>query len=106
MNRHPFESNKDSAPESISDTDDWLNWNGHLENLNDSEVNCSADDESYIQHNNCIENLECPEQQVVSATPNVPGVVRPTRKSKRQGEKVFLTVNAVETWRTKGGKKK
>jgi len=28
INRHPVESDEDSAPESISDTDDWLSWNG------------------------------------------------------------------------------
>jgi hypothetical protein len=28
INRHPVESDEDSAPESISDTEDWLNWNG------------------------------------------------------------------------------
>jgi len=27
INRHPVESDDDSAPESILDTDDWLNWN-------------------------------------------------------------------------------
>jgi len=42
----------------------------------------------------------------VSAAPNVPGLVRPTRKSKRPAEKVLVTVNAVETQRNKGGKKK
>ena len=32
INRHPVGSNEDSAPESISDTEDWLNWNGDLDN--------------------------------------------------------------------------
>jgi len=83
INRHPIESNHDSAPESISDTDDWLNWNGELDNTNDSKEGCATDDESDIQHNNCIEDPECPEQQDVSIAPNVPGLVWPTRKSKR-----------------------
>jgi len=106
INRHPVESDDDSAPESISDTDDWLNWNGDLDNPNDSEEDCAADDESDIEHNNGIEDPECPEQQNVSAAPNVPRLVRPTRKSKRQAEKVLVTVNAVEMRRNKGGKKK
>jgi hypothetical protein len=106
INRHPVESDEDSAPESISDTEDWLNWNGDLDNPNDSEEDCAADDDSDIEHNNCIEDPECPEQQDVCAAPNVPGLVRPTRKSKRQAEKVLVTVNAVETRRNKGGKKK
>jgi len=37
INCHPVESDDDSTPESISDTDDWLNWNGDLDNPNDSE---------------------------------------------------------------------
>jgi len=106
IKRHPVESDDDSAPQSISDTDDWLNWNGDLDNPNDSEEDCAADDESDIEHNNGIQDPECSEQQDVSATPNVPGLVRPTRKSKRQAEKVLVTVNAVETRRNKAGKKK
>jgi hypothetical protein len=106
INCHPVESDEDSAPESISDTNDWLNWNGDLDNPNDSEEDCAADDDSNIEHNNCIKDPECPEQQNVSTVPNVPGLVRPTRKSKRQAEKVLVTVNAVEMRRNNGGKKK
>jgi hypothetical protein len=54
INRHPVESDEDSAPESISDTEDWLHWNGDLDNPNDSEEDCAADDDSDIEHNNCI----------------------------------------------------
>jgi len=106
INRHPVESDEDSAPESISDTEDWLNWNGDLDNPNDSEEDCAVADESDIEHNNGIEDPECQEQQDVSAAPNVPGLVQPTRKSKRQAEKVLVMVNTVETRRNKGGKKK
>jgi len=106
INHHHVESDEDSALERISDTDDWLNWNCDCDNPNGSEEDCAADDESDIEHNNGIENSECPEQQDVSATPNVPGFVRPTRKSKRQAEKVLVTVYAVETRRNKGRKKK
>jgi len=106
INRHPVESDEDSTPESISDIDDWLNWNGDLDNPIDSEEDCAADDESDIEQNNGIEDLECPEQQDVSAAPNVPGLVQPTRKSKRKAEKLLVTVNAAETRRNKGGKKK
>jgi len=106
INHHPVESDEDSAPEIISDTDDWLNWNCDLDNPIDSEEDCAADDESNIEQNNGIEDPECPEQQDVSAAPNVPGSVWPTRKSKRQAEKLLVTVNAAETRRNKGGKKK
>jgi len=37
IKRHPVESDENSAPESISDTDDWLNWNGDLDNPTDSD---------------------------------------------------------------------
>jgi len=106
INRHPVKRDDNSTPENISDTDDWLNWNGDLDNPNDSEVDCAADDESDLGPTNCIEDPECPEQQNVSAGPHVPRLVRPTRKSKRQAEKVLVTVNAVEMRRNKGGKKK
>jgi hypothetical protein len=58
INRHPVESDDHSAPESISDTDDWLNWNGDLDNPNDSEVDCAVADESDIERNNGIEDPE------------------------------------------------
>jgi hypothetical protein len=62
INHHPVERDKDCAPEAISDTEDWLNWNGDLYNPIDSEEDCAADDDSDIEHNNCIEDPECPEQ--------------------------------------------
>jgi hypothetical protein len=52
INRHPVESDEDSTPGSISDTEDWLQWNGDLDNPNDSEEDCAADDDSDIEHNN------------------------------------------------------
>jgi hypothetical protein len=50
INLHPVESNNDSAPESISDTYDWLNWNGDFDNPNVSKDDCAADDKSDIGH--------------------------------------------------------
>jgi hypothetical protein len=82
INRHAVKSDEDSAPESISDTEDWLYWNGDLDNPNDSEDDCAADDDCDIEHDNCIKNPKFPEQKDVSTAPNVPGSVRPTRKSK------------------------
>jgi len=49
INRQTVESDEDSAPESISDTEDWLNWNGDLDNPNDSEDYCAADVESDME---------------------------------------------------------
>jgi len=105
INRHPGESDEDSACESILDTDDCLNWNGELDYPIDSEEDCAADNESDIEQNDGIEDPECPVQQDMCAAPNVPGLVQPTRKSKRQAEMVLLTVNAAEMPRNKGEKK-
>jgi len=60
INRHRVESDENSAPESLSDTNDWLNWNGDLDNPNDSEDDCAVDDESDIEQYNGIEDSECP----------------------------------------------
>jgi hypothetical protein len=54
INGHPVESDEDRAPESVSETEDWLNWNGDLDNPNDSEENCTAADESETEYNNGI----------------------------------------------------
>ena len=106
INCYPVESDKDSIPESISDTKNWLDWYGNLDNPNDSKDDCAADNKSDIEHNNDIENPECPEQQDVSAMPIVPRLVPPTQKSKRQAEKLLLMVNTIETRRNKGVLKK
>jgi len=104
INCHPVESDEHGERESISDTDDWLNWNGDMDNSTDSQGDCAADNESNIVQNNGIEDPECSEQQDLSTAPNVPGLVLPTRKSKRQAEKLLVTVNAADTLRNKGGK--
>jgi len=72
INHHPVESDEDSAPDSIPDTEYWLNWNWDVDNPNDSEDNCTANFGSNIEQDNNIEDPECPEQQDLSAMPNVP----------------------------------
>jgi len=106
INHHPVDCDEYIAPESISDTENWLNREGDLDNPNDSEDYWVADIESDIVQDNGIEYLECPEKWDVSATPNVRRLIRPIRKSKRQAEQVLVTVNAIETRRNKGGRKK
>jgi len=61
IDRHPVESHDDHAPGSISVTEDWLNWNGDLDNPNDSEDDCVAVVESDIKQDNSIEDPEHPE---------------------------------------------
>jgi len=67
INRHPVESDEDSAPESISDTEDWLNLNGDLDNPTDSEDDCRADFQSDIEQDKNIEYPGSREQRDVSA---------------------------------------
>jgi hypothetical protein len=52
INRHTVKSDELSEPERITDTDDWLHWNGDLDYPYDSEEDCVADDDSDIEHNN------------------------------------------------------
>ena len=74
---HPAESDDDCSPESISDTKNWLNWNGDLENPNDSEDDWEADNELDMELDNGSEDSETPEWRNVSAAPNVPGLIQP-----------------------------
>jgi len=36
INHHPVECDEESTPDSISDNEDWLNWNGDIDNPNHS----------------------------------------------------------------------
>jgi hypothetical protein len=74
---HPAESDKDSLPESISDTENWLNCNGNLDNQNESEDDWEADNESNMKLVNGSDDLETAGQRNVSAVPNVHGFIRP-----------------------------
>jgi hypothetical protein len=57
---HLSESDEDSSPKSISDTEYWLTWNGDLDNANESEDDCKANDESDIEPGKGIKCSECP----------------------------------------------
>jgi len=102
----PAESDDDSAPESISDTKNWLNWNHYLEDPNESKDNCEADNESDVELDNCFEDPECPHQGDVCAAPNVPGMIPPTQRSKKTTAQGSAMVNATETRRIRGHRKK
>jgi len=106
IDRHPAESDEDSSPESISDTENWLDWTGYLDNPHDSEDDWEADNESDMELDNCSEVSETLEVRNVSAAPNVPGLIRPIRQSNKKVENALLTVNIMETRRNKGIKKK
>jgi hypothetical protein len=61
-----------------------------------------ADIESDIAEDNAINNPENPEQRDVRVSPTVPGLIRPTQKSKGQAEKVMVAVNAIAMRKNKG----
>jgi len=105
INCHPAECDEDSAPESISATEDLLNWNGDFDNPNESKGDCTADVDSDIEQDNSINDPECLERWDVSVETNVPWLIQPTRKSKWHAEKKLVTVNAIATRRNKGVKK-
>jgi len=104
IDRHPSESDDDRSPENISDPENWLTWNGDLDNPNDSEDDWEADNESDTELDNGSEVLQTMEMRNVSAAQNVPGLIRPIRQSKKKVEKALLTVNIMETRRNKGTK--
>jgi len=106
IDRHPSESDDDSAPESVSDTENWLYWNGDLDNPNESEDDCDAANESDVDLEDCFEDPECPEQRDVCAAPNIPRLIRPIGRSKKWPEKWSVTVNSTETRRIRGNRKK
>ena len=104
INRHPVEIDEDSAPECISDTEDWPHWNVDLDNPNYRKDDCGADIEFDNEQDNSIEEPDCPQQRKVSATPNVPGLIGPTWNSKRQADRVLMTVNTIQTRMKRGAK--
>ena len=72
-----MECDEDNTPQSISYTENWLNWNGDLKYAKDSEDDCTADVESDIEEDNGMEDPESPQQRDVSAAQNVAGLIRP-----------------------------
>jgi len=106
IEHHPVECDEDSAPETVSEIENWLDWNGDLDYPNDSQDDCEADNPSDAEQDNCIEYPECSEQWDVCAAPNVPGLIRPTGWSKNNTKKGLGKVNATETRRIRGNRKK
>jgi len=81
MDGYPAESDKDSAPDSISNTKIWLDWISDLDNPKSSDDNLEADNKSDIGHDTDIEVPESLEHQDMSTASNVSRLIRPTRRS-------------------------
>jgi hypothetical protein len=54
-----------------------------------------------MELDNSIQDPESPELRDVSAAPNVPALIWPTLKSKRQGEKELVTDDEIKTKQNK-----
>jgi len=106
IDRQPAESDEDSSPECISDTANWLNWNGNLDHPNDREDNWEADNKSDMELDNGCDNSGSQEQWNVSAAQNVPRLIRPIKWAKKTVQKELMTVNIIQTRRNKRFKKK
>jgi hypothetical protein len=85
------------SPESISDTENRINWNGDVDNPDDSEDNWEADNESEMELDNGSNYSDTLEQRNVSATSNVPGLIQLIWQGKKKLEKALMTVNIMET---------
>jgi len=103
---HRVAGDEHCAPETISDTENWLNWHGKLDNPNQSEDDCEGNDQSDVELGNVIEASERAAHRVVSAAPNVPELIRPTLRSMKQAKNGLITVSAMQTRRNNGNKKK
>jgi len=77
-----------------------------MDNSDNSENDKEADYESNIELGNGVEDLETSEQWNVGAALNVPWFIQPTWRSKKQGIKMLIVVNTIETRRNKGIKKR
>jgi len=106
IDQHPAEGDVASALESISNKENWLNWNAGLDNPNESKDDWEANNESGSAQDNVINDQETPVQWDVSASPNVSWLIRPVWRSKQKAQKMIATVCAMGTGRNKGNKKK
>jgi len=105
IERQSAGTDDDSQPESILDTENELGWNGDLDNPTDTEDNWEADNESETELDNGVEHSKPPEQRNVSDVLNIPGLIQPTLRLKKNSEQVLMMVGTMEMWRNKGIKK-
>jgi len=104
INCHQGNSDEESVPESISDTENWFDWNGDMDNPNASVDDWETDIESDIDLDIAIDAAERPNHQDVSSAPNVAGLVWPTRCSMEQAENGSMMVTAMEKRSNNGTK--
>jgi hypothetical protein len=96
------ERHEDSAPETISDTKNWLDWNWDLDNPNDGEDDWQADIQSNILLDNAVEDRKIPPQHNGNGIPNFPRLLQLTWSSKPTVERIFMTFNSINANRNMG----
>jgi len=92
---HPVQSANEMPPESISNTENWHNLKCDLDNPNQIEDDWKADHGGDVQKDHGIKHPDSTELRNVSAVPNFSWWIQPTHTSNKQGEKVFMTANAI-----------
>lgn len=105
IDQYPADGDEYSPPERHSDTTVWHNWNGSLDGLNDSKDNWDTDNESNISLQNGIDDLDSRKQQGARVAANVPALIWPTWRLKKNAEKWLMMVNAMEIRRMMRNKK-
>ena len=70
-----------------------------------SKEDLETDDESNLEQENGINDPQTPAQREVSATLDVPGLIRPSLRSKNKASKLIMTVSAMEIRSNKGNTK-
>jgi len=80
IDHHPVESDEDSVPQSIMDNKSLYNWNGDMDNPNNSKDDCKADVECDIDLGSIIKHPTITEQRGVCTAPNVSGLIFTTWK--------------------------
>ena len=93
---HPAESDEDSAPRCISDTENWLPWNGDVDSQNREQWQLEGRRECNLERVKDIEALESPVHRDVHPAPNVPRLIRPIRWSMKPAEMGLITVTTTE----------
>lgn len=76
INSYLFDSDEGSGPGIISETDNWRNCTGYLDNPNVSENDWDADDETDVERNNGIKDQHSPTHKDLRAATNVPELIR------------------------------
>jgi hypothetical protein len=76
INWHRGENDYDSVAEHNSDTEDWLNLNGDLDNTNNDEINGKADDENELD---IFDDSDFHDKLEVQGVLNIPQLICPVQ---------------------------